>query len=104
MYHKVLVPLDGSHLSELALPHAEALARQFKSENLLVRVCQPGPVPFDLYTLGPPDVTDDYNQAVQAQAEEEARSYLTRIQKRLRLQNIRNRYSGWEELPPLPRL
>jgi nucleotide-binding universal stress UspA family protein len=37
MYHKILIPLDGSRLSELALPHAEALAKQFKSEILLVR-------------------------------------------------------------------
>jgi nucleotide-binding universal stress UspA family protein len=61
---KIVVPLDGSRLSELALPPTEAIARQFNSEILLVRVCQPTPVPFELYTLGL-DVTADYDHAVQ---------------------------------------
>ena len=90
MYNKILVPLDGSPLSELALPHVEALAQHFRSEVLLVRICQPVAVPFDLYTLGP-DVTDSYNQDLQIQAEKEAREYLNHIQKRLRLKNIKNR-------------
>ncbi len=90
MYEKILVPLDGSSLSELALPHAEALAQHFRSEILLVRVYQPFVVPFDLYTLGP-DVTDSYNQELQTQAEQETRDYLNHIQKRLRLKNIRSR-------------
>jgi nucleotide-binding universal stress UspA family protein len=91
MYGKIIVPLDGSRLSELALPHAKAIARQFNSEILLVRVCQPTPVPFELYTLGQ-DVTEDYVNAVHDQAETDARSYLVHLHKRLRLQNIRTRY------------
>jgi nucleotide-binding universal stress UspA family protein len=36
--HRILVPLDGSDDSELALPHAEAMARAWEAELLLARV------------------------------------------------------------------
>jgi nucleotide-binding universal stress UspA family protein len=38
MYEKVLVPLDGSPLSESVIPHAEEIAAKFGSELLLLRV------------------------------------------------------------------
>ncbi|QLQ06014.1 MAG: universal stress protein [Anaerolineae bacterium] len=52
MYKKILVPLDGSGLAEMALYHAEALALEFKSQLVLLRVVispyrdcpRPGPV------------------------------------------------------------
>jgi nucleotide-binding universal stress UspA family protein len=37
MYQHILVPLDGSALSEAALPHAEALAQRLDANLLLVR-------------------------------------------------------------------
>jgi nucleotide-binding universal stress UspA family protein len=40
MYEKILVPLDGSNLSEVALPYAEELAGQLGSEIILVYVTQ----------------------------------------------------------------
>lgn len=42
MFKKVLVPLDGSDLGELALPYAEELAGLFNSEVDLIYVCEPG--------------------------------------------------------------
>jgi len=42
MFKRILVPLDGSNLSELALPYAEKLAGTFNSEVDLVEVCEPG--------------------------------------------------------------
>lgn len=42
MLDKILVPLDGSELSELALPYAEELAGALNSEVELVYVCEPG--------------------------------------------------------------
>ncbi len=42
MFKRILVPLDGSELSELALPYAEELAGTFNSEVELVYVCEPG--------------------------------------------------------------
>ncbi len=38
MYQNILVPLDGSALAEAALHHAEALALEFKSNMILLRV------------------------------------------------------------------
>jgi len=37
MYHRILVPVDGSEHSEAALPHAVALARALGSHIALVR-------------------------------------------------------------------
>jgi nucleotide-binding universal stress UspA family protein len=41
MWKKILVPLDGSDLAELALPYAEELANAFKSEVILLHVSEP---------------------------------------------------------------
>ena len=41
MYKRILVPLDGSKLAELALTPAEELAGTFNSELVLVSVCEP---------------------------------------------------------------
>jgi nucleotide-binding universal stress UspA family protein len=40
MYEKILVPLDGSELAEVALPYAEELAGRLGSEVVLVHVCE----------------------------------------------------------------
>ncbi|MBI4267418.1 MAG: universal stress protein, partial [Chloroflexi bacterium] len=40
MFEKILVPLDGSELSESALPYAEELAAAFGSELELANVCE----------------------------------------------------------------
>jgi nucleotide-binding universal stress UspA family protein len=39
---KILLPLDGTPLSESTLPFAQALAQRWQSELLLVRCCDPG--------------------------------------------------------------
>lgn len=38
MYDKIMVPLDGSELSEIAVPHAAALSRMSGAEIVLVQV------------------------------------------------------------------
>ncbi len=40
MYGKILVPLDGSELAEVALPYAEELAGRLGSEVILLHVCE----------------------------------------------------------------
>ncbi len=40
MYKKILVPLDGSELAEVALPYAEELAGRLGSEVILLHVCE----------------------------------------------------------------
>ena len=42
MYHKILVPLDGSQLAECVLPHVESLARGGAAgEVIFLRVREP---------------------------------------------------------------
>jgi len=41
MFSRILVPLDGSSLAELALPYAEELAEAFDSEITLIDVTEP---------------------------------------------------------------
>ena len=41
MYQKILVPLDGSRLAEVALAHVEQLAWELGSSLLLLRVVRP---------------------------------------------------------------
>jgi len=40
MFKKILIPLDGSKLSEVVIPYAEALAKLFDSEVTLLFVCE----------------------------------------------------------------
>ena len=41
MYDRILVPLDGSRLAEVALDHASELARRFNSRLILLQVVAP---------------------------------------------------------------
>jgi nucleotide-binding universal stress UspA family protein len=45
MYKRILVPLDGSELAELALPYAEELAEKLDSEVILLNVRSSGEDP-----------------------------------------------------------
>ena len=63
----ILVPLDGSELAELALPHAEALGRHIGASLVLVRAVEVSGLPGT-------DATD-----AQVRAVDEAESYLARI-------------------------
>lgn len=45
MYKRILVPLDGSELAELALPYAEELAEKLDSEVILLNVRSTGEDP-----------------------------------------------------------
>jgi nucleotide-binding universal stress UspA family protein len=40
MYHKILVPLDGSKRAERILPHVESLAATYGAKIILLRVVQ----------------------------------------------------------------
>jgi nucleotide-binding universal stress UspA family protein len=45
MYKRILVPLDGSELAEVALPYSEKLAEKLDSEIILINVRTPGEDP-----------------------------------------------------------
>jgi nucleotide-binding universal stress UspA family protein len=99
MYQKILVPLDGSTLSELALPHAEALARHFDSEIILTRVCQPVAMPVEVYPAMA-GVAYDYQLDLQAQVEKEVKDYLKNWQKKLQWAKLKCRYLALEGFVP----
>jgi nucleotide-binding universal stress UspA family protein len=45
VYTKILLPLDGSEVAQVALPHAVKMARMFKAEIILLRVAYAPPYP-----------------------------------------------------------
>lgn len=75
MFRTVMVPLDGSELSERALPYAATLAATAKGEMILVRVAL-APPPARLDGLG--------WESAQLDAVNEAEAYLARIAQRMR--------------------
>lgn len=61
MYKTILVPLDGSDLSEMALPYAEQLARAFNAAIHLVSAVQS-----DMEATLPDQITQEAKQDVEA--------------------------------------
>ena len=45
MYHKILVPLDGSNRAEKILPHVEELARRYQAKVIFLQVVEYKTVP-----------------------------------------------------------
>ncbi|HEV8310282.1 MAG TPA: universal stress protein [Methylomirabilota bacterium] len=81
--NRVLVPLDGSRLSEAILPLAEALARDYEADVLLVRALRS---------------RDSAEVAVRAQ--EEAEAYLEGIARGLRLRGLAGvAWKVWYDAP-----
>lgn len=74
MFHKILVPLDGSELAEKALPLAVALAQGLDGELRLVRM-----VPYFAVMAADPLLYDEINRL----SEEEALAYLRSVAQRL---------------------
>ena len=91
---RILVPLDGSELSERALPYAIALAKQFQSEVTLLRVVE---APFQ---AGATDSNVDHwaREALQ-HGYREAQSYLDTTEIELKKQGIHARTLVREESP-----
>ncbi|MBN2098619.1 MAG: universal stress protein [Dehalococcoidia bacterium] len=82
---KLLVPLDGSELAELVLPHVEALALAqdgAAAEVILVRVCEPLVLP----PVTTPETTVNWGTTADQyllESKKSAEKYLTRIQRGL---------------------
>ncbi len=68
MYKKILVPLDGSELSEMALMHAHALAKAVGAQVVLLSVV--------VFPTRDFDVTPPMEQAVSAEVLAETKRYL----------------------------
>ncbi|RMD59373.1 universal stress protein [Candidatus Parcubacteria bacterium] len=77
MYKKILVPLDGSAVAEVALPHAIEMAKIFQAELILLRVAfvhfLPGSDPVEL----------------ESAAVRESEAYLERLAQRLSAEGLK---------------
>jgi nucleotide-binding universal stress UspA family protein len=84
MYRHILVPLDGSELSEAVLPHAQTLAQKLGATLLLLRVAN---VSATIMAATGPDtgmVAPDLIEEVIEDQEEDAKGYLERVSQRLK--------------------
>jgi nucleotide-binding universal stress UspA family protein len=89
----MLVPLDGSELSESVLPHVEQLAKQRGPEEvdvILLRVCEPVVVPSD---VAPTEglTWKEHQQREVTRPKTECDEYLVPVQKRLEGEGLRVR-------------
>lgn len=84
MYRKILVPLDGSKLSECVLPHVETLAKGCEvKEIVLFRVCEPPVILADY----PPSISATFEQNVEritSFSQKQCSMYLDDTEKKLK--------------------
>ncbi len=85
MYHKILVPLDGSKRAERILPHVEELAKRYKAKVIFLQVIE--------YKTVPTTEAAFINISEQEfdQAKEEAETHLSGIQGEFREKNIESK-------------
>lgn len=97
MFRKILVPLDGSDLAERALEAAFALARQFRSEVILLRVVVPDEILVSLPALLPPAALYPTKSLHHS---EEAEAYLFGVKVRWSASGVRVRTEVLAGTPP----
>jgi len=78
VYSHIVVPVDGSNLSESALPWAYALAKAFESRIILVEALAPGEA-----TAGHWKETEAKTRGAMAEARRKEQAYLTMLEQRL---------------------
>lgn len=83
-FEKILVPLDGSDLSEAALPHAQSLAEAFRARLMILRVVAPIATPalYAVPTASPPLDEEMLNERVGA-----AEEYVREVKQHLAAEN-----------------
>ena len=79
MYKRILVPLDGSQIAECVIPHIEAIAHDSSAEVELISVIEP----FDIPTRGKIALSEDDLKSIDAEAKQEAHTYLKNVANRL---------------------
>jgi nucleotide-binding universal stress UspA family protein len=92
MPKKILVPLDGSKLSERALEQAEIFAKALQAEVILIRVIA-NPL------ADTPEVGPAFEKKVAGETIDQARSYLEGVVSGLKGKGIKGRASVQEGLP-----
>jgi nucleotide-binding universal stress UspA family protein len=94
MYKKILVPLDGSTLSEAVLPHVKALAKLENAEVVILRVSA---IPASEFIARDPIVAANVIQEM----EEETQGYIDKEVKLLKEDGIK-KVSGIMREGPVP--
>lgn len=79
VFHKILLPLDGSVVGESALPYVSEIAQKLKSEVILLAVVEPGQ---RVHTIGGQDFIHFPEQQIES-TRIETDKYLARIKKKL---------------------
>jgi len=87
-FNHILVPLDGSSLSERALPVACVLAQKFESQIILLRVLD---IPTPTAPTSHLEETIGWIREARRHALQEAQSYLETIQRELHGQGFETR-------------
>ena len=89
MYRMILVPLDGSDLAEIVLPHVEKLAKagEQPAEVVLLEVVEPPRAILAGYGDGMGQAAVLAQQAAEAE-KEEAQKYLAEMEKRLKAKGL----------------
>jgi len=85
MYHKILVPLDGSKRAEKILPHAEEMAKRYKAKIIFLQVVEYKTI---ATTEG---AFTNYSDTEFQQTKKQAETYLDGIQGEFRGKNITSR-------------
>jgi nucleotide-binding universal stress UspA family protein len=84
MYETILVPLDGSQRSELILSHVEALALEFGSKVILLRVIEP-----DQSLLSPQEAHPEVNIELLRAKRAEIEGYLAGVRGEFREKGVK---------------
>ena len=85
MYHKILVPLDGSKRAEKILPHVEELARRYKAKVLFLQV-------IEYKTITTPEgAFINYSDQEFEEAKKQAEKHLKGLQGEFREKNIESK-------------
>ncbi len=88
MYNRILVPLDGSKLSESVLPHVRELAKgRLVNEVILLRICETPPIRAD-YPSNMPEGWDQHFDRLTELARRQCTIYLDDVEKTLRAEGI----------------
>ncbi len=85
MYDKILVPLDGSQLAEVALPYAEELASKLQAEVVLLQVMAEA---YHVYAMGEVSSQMPYTEDEMEPLKAKAKSYLEKVSNGLKSKGI----------------
>lgn len=84
MYKKILVPLDGSHHAEVAIPYAVEMARKFDARIVLLR-CMVLPEPI---LVGMDMALPEHYADLQKAERDHVENYLARVRDRPELKDL----------------